>query len=139
MVVKNLDANAIVFHWSSCNCSRVAPSPLCEASVFSLVFSFISKWLFSAIFTISVFNFSNAIEWLVSHLYNNFLLRRGRRGELSVDKLGTNFTYWFIEPKNERSSEIFFGVGKFFIASALPTNGRTPLPEILKPSHSMSD
>ena len=56
-----------------------------------------------------------------------------------MDKLGTNFTYWFIEPKNERSSEIFFGVGKFFIASALPTNGRTPLPEILKPSHWMSD
>ena len=47
--------------------------------------------------------------------------------------------YWFIEPKNERSSEVFFGVGKFFIASALPTNGRTPSPEILKPSHSTSD
>ena len=36
-------------------------------------------------------------------------------------------------------SEIFFGVGKFFFASALPTKGRTPSPEILKPSHSISD
>ena len=68
-----------------------------------------------------------------------FLFSRGRIGELKVDKLGTNFTYWFIEPKNERSSEIFFGVRKFFIASVLPTNGRTPSPEILKPSRSMPD
>ena len=31
------------------------------------------------------------------------------------------------------------GLANFFIASALRTNGRTPSPEILKPSHSMSD
>ena len=67
------------------------------------------------------------------------MFNSGRRGELNVNKLGTSYTYWFIEPKNERNSEIFFAVGKFFNASALPTKGCTPSPEILKPSHSISD
>ena len=44
----------------------------------------------------------------------------------------------FWEPKNHRSSEMFLGIGKFLIASVLPTNGRTPSPEILKPSYCTS-
>ena len=74
----------------------------------------------------------------MSNLYTNFLLNRGRSEELKIDKFGTNYTYCFIKPKNDRSSEMFLGIGKFFMASALPTNGRTPSPEILKPSHSIS-
>ena len=53
-------------------------------------------------------------------------------GELKVDKFETVFTYCFLEPKNDRYFELFFGIGRFLISSALPTNGHTLSPEILK-------
>ena len=46
--------------------------------------------------------------------------------------------YWFIEPKNDRSSFKFFGIGKSFIAFDLSKKGIIPDIEILNPNHSIS-
>ena len=44
-----------------------------------------------------------------------------------------------MEPKKDRSSEMFWGTGRFLMASALPTKSCTPCPEILKNRDSISD
>ena len=46
--------------------------------------------------------------------------------------------YWFVEPKNDRSSFKFFGIGRSFIAFDLSNKGVVPDFEILNPNHSIS-
>ena len=122
---KNLETNSIVFHYPPWNCPSVAPKPLCEASVFSFMFSLMSKWLFSVKFTFSDFNFSNAKFYLLSHWYTDCLLSKGRSGEFKSNNFATNLLYSLIKPKNGRSSDTF-SVWDFFIASVFLTIGLTP-------------
>ena len=50
---KNRKAEEIVFQSLPWSCSREAPNPLCEASVFTLVLRFTSKWVFLRIIFLS--------------------------------------------------------------------------------------
>ena len=62
-----------------------------ERRPFLISFFLISSWLFSVIFSVSIFSFSKAKEGVLSHLFTEFLFNRGRSGELKVDKFRTNF------------------------------------------------
>ena len=108
------------------------------ASVFPLVLRFTSKWVFSVRFTISSLIFSKALVWSSFRWNIDFLFRSGRSGLPKDAKFGTNLMYWFVEPKNDRSSFKFFGIGKSFMAFDLSNNGVIPDLEILNPNHSIS-
>ena len=59
-------------------------------------------------------------------------------GELKEENFGINYVFWFMKPKNDRDSDISMEVGNFLIAWTLPSNSRTPSPEISKSNHSIS-
>ena len=75
------------------------------------------------------FNVTMAVSWNIYnfglHVFKSyritiipfvdwFLVNEGRKRELIFDKFRTNFKNWFIEPKNDRNFEIFWGLIAIF-------------------------
>ena len=87
---RNLEAEKTVFQSVTWNFSRSAPSPLSNASVFTLVFPLMSKCVFSVRFTIFNFISSNAFVYSSFHEKIDFLFCDGLEGLPRDAMFGTN-------------------------------------------------
>ena len=71
---KNREAKEIVFQSLRWSCSREAPNLLWEASVFTLILRFTSKWVFSVRLMIFCLTFPNAFVWSEFHWKIDFYI-----------------------------------------------------------------
>ena len=132
----------MVCHMLSVFCSSVAPNPNLLASHLTPVSLSTSKCLFSTIFAICVFMFSNVSVCLSSH-FNLFdavtfsFFSNGRNGSDILAKCGVNLIQWCMLPMNDLSCLRVFGMSSFCNASVLVINGVTPCGVILNPIHSI--
>ena len=86
---------------------------MCDASDFTLVFSFTSVFL--VILTFSDLIFSKAMVWSSDQVNIDFLLNSGLNGLPNDARFGRNFINWLVDPKNESNSFKFRGIVIDFI------------------------
>ena len=102
-----------------CSCSSIAPRPLCDASGFTLVFSFMSKCVFSINLTFSDMFFSKAMVFSPEQLNVNFLYKNRLKWPPYDARFRTKLMNWLVDPKNKCNSFKFRVIGIDFFAKLL--------------------
>ena len=131
------DAYAIVSQPLFDSCSSTVPSPDRDASVRTRVFLDWSKCVFSVMFFMCSFIFSNAVWCFVVHTYLLPFFTNSRKILHCVAKIGTNFVRWCTLPRKDLSCFYVLGAIRHCMASVLVTNGFIPCWLISNPSHSI--